>query len=296
MNVGNLSKVTSRALLQIKKYSPEILTVVGTVGVVASSVLAAKATLKLEAIVDQQNFEMQDLKEVKGMTTASGNQVDEKYYLKNKTEIYVRGTVQIVKLYGPSVTLGVASLACIVSAHGIMRRRNVALVAAYKAVESSFSKYRARVIGEFGEEKDRDFRSGISEEKVKEKSTGKTTTVAHVDPNGVSNYARFFDQLNDNWVKNAEYNMLFLKSQQNYANDLLHARGHVFLNDVYDMIGIERSSEGSVVGWVLDKDGDNYVDFNIYNFADHQKRRFVNGDEQSILLDFNVNGVIWDKI
>jgi hypothetical protein len=180
-----------------------------------------------------------------------------------------------------------------------MRKRNVALVAAYKTIEEGFSKYRKRVVDEFGEEKDMELFRGYKFEEVidEEMEEGATVKViTHVDPNGLSPYAKFFDETNVNWRKTPSYNMVFLRSQQQYANDMLHTRGHVLLNDVYDSIGIPRTTEGAVVGWILSKEGDNFIDFGIYKFESEAARRFVNGEEDSILLDFNVDGVIYDKI
>jgi hypothetical protein len=120
---------------------------------------------------------------------------------------------------------------------------------------------------------------------------GTKELIPHVDPNKWSPYARFFDEGSPEWKKNSELNRLYVQCQQNYANNLLRARGHVFLNEVYDMLGIDRSQAGSVVGWVIGTDGDNYVDFGL-------QRAFSSGliGERNILLDFNVDGVIYDKI
>lgn len=109
----------------------------------------------------------------------------------------------------------------------------------------------------------------------------------------MSPYARFFDEASANWVKDPEINHIFVQCQQNFANNLLIARGHLFLNEVYDMLGIDRSSAGQVVGWVISGDGDNFVDFGMF---EAHSARFVNGYERSILLDFNVDGVVVDKI
>ena len=84
--------------------------------------------------------------------------------------------------------------------------------------------------------------------------------------------------------------------QQTFFNDLLLSRGHLFLNEVYDQIGIDRTKAGQVVGWVVSKDGDNFVDFGLFDGSTQEKRMFVNGHENSVLLDFNVDGVIYDKI
>ena len=92
---------------------------------------------------------------------------------------------------------------------------------------------------------------------------------------------------------------MYLRHQQNYANELLRSRGYVFLNDVYDMLGIRRTKAGQIVGWVYDEKNpniDNYIDFGIYNVHYEGARDFVNGFECSILLDFNVDGPIIDLI
>lgn len=113
-----------------------------------------------------------------------------------------------------------------------------------------------------------------------------------------SMYARFFDESCSNWYKDAEYNLMFLRQKQEYATAKLKNNGYLFLNDVYDMLGLPRSKVGQMVGWIYDIDnpdhvGDNYVDFGIY---DVKSRQFVNGFENIILLDFNVDGMILDKI
>lgn len=301
MNIAAISKfrpvvgrTLSRGALITKKYSPEILTGVGVVSVVAAAVMASKATLKLEPIVDTMNAHM----EVAKNTTPSPDYTD-KDLLRDKTIIITRGVTDIVKLYGPSVTLGMAGIGCIIGAHGIMRKRNVALVAAYKTIESSYAKYRERVIEDLGVEKDREYQYGKAQATViKDEETGEEKDILVIDPNGVSGYAKFFDEFNKNWKKSSEFNLMFLRCQQNYANDLLRARGHVFLNDVYDMLGIPRTKEGQVVGWVYNEKngGDNFIDFNIYNPDNDMAREFVNGYERSILLDFNVDGPILDMI
>ena len=201
----------------------------------------------------------------------------------------------------PVVGFGVLSVTCFLSAHGIMKSRNAALVAAYKVLEFSYDEYRARVRDAYGEEFDETATRTIS-------VAGQTSTSEHDEESKelritthdalseYSVYARFFDETNSQFQQNPEYNLLFLKSQQSYMNDLLRSRGHVFLNEVYDALGIERSSAGQVVGWVLNDGGDNYIDFGIYRFESPEARAFVNGSENAILLDFNVDGIVYDKI
>lgn len=111
-----------------------------------------------------------------------------------------------------------------------------------------------------------------------------------------SMYARFFDESRPGWTRDAHVNHMFLRSQQAYANDLLKLKGHMFLNDVYEMLGIPKTKIGQVVGWVYEVDnaiGDNYIDFGILEKCNSE---FVSGDVNVALLDFNVDGMILDRI
>jgi hypothetical protein len=173
-------------------------------------------------------------------------------------------------------------------------------MAAYAALDRGFKEYRKRVQEDVGHEKDLEYRHGYEERKeIKEGEDGPVEVTHRIapTPDGMpSPYARFFDEHSPNWNRRPDWNQIFLNSQQNYMNDLLIARGHVFLNDVYDALGIERSQAGSIVGWVLDGEGDNYIDFGMYDGCSERARAFVNGQERSILLDFNVDGIIWNLI
>ncbi|MBO5319039.1 MAG: hypothetical protein J6B01_04425 [Ruminococcus sp.] len=118
-------------------------------------------------------------------------------------------------------------------------------------------------------------------------------TVKDISVNA-SNYARIFDDGCVGWCKDPEYSLMFLKMQEQYANDILRAKGHIFLNDVYDLLGIPHSKAGQIVGWVYNEEnplGDNYVDFGI-----NQNEDFVNGLSNVAMLDFNVDGNILDRI
>jgi len=291
--------ITSKAARQIlvtQKHSPTLLFGAGVVGVIATVVLASRATLYLDAAIDETNDK---LVKAWDMHEENKNYTDSQWN-RDKLTIRSRGAMQIAKLYWPAVTVGVISIGCLSGSHVILTKRNVGLTAAYAAVEKGFAEYRARVTSEFGEDKDRELRYGTEmHEVISETSKGEhiVTKVPRVGPNGSSIYAKYFDEFNKNWNREADYNRIFIQCQQDYANHLLHARGHVTLNDVYDSLGIERSTAGFVVGWVLNKDGsgDNFIDFGVYDNT-QKARDFVNGREGSILLDFNVDGVIYDKI
>ena len=307
MNMNNIvnsaTKTFHRIGFKIKKHSPEILLVTGITGVVTSAVMACKATTKVDNIVEESKNTIDLIHE--GMETGNirGVEYTEEDGKKDISIVYVRTGVKFAKLYGPSVLLGLTSIGCILASNNIIHKRNVALSAAYTAIDRSFKGYRSRVIERFGENMDRELRYNIKTQEVKEtvvdEETGKKktvkSTVSVVDPNTHSDYAKFFDEYCAGWTKDAEYNLLFLRQQQNYANELLKSRGHLFLNEVYDMLGIDRTKAGNIVGWVYDEEhpiGDNFVDFGIYVLDNEKARDFVNGRERSILLDFNVDGDI----
>lgn len=313
MNFSNAIQTAKFAIgrggLILKKYSPEILTAAGIIGTVGSTVLACKATLKVEDILDEAKKKSNLINAVHDGEIEVDAEYTDKDYSKDLLVNRTQTAVKLIKLYGPAISLGALSITAILGGQHILRKRNVAVMAAYKLCEESFNNYRSRVKDELGEDKDRQFYYGMTEETVKDKvksKDGKTKTVTKkvekAPDHLYSQYARFFDEANINWDKSPEQNMYFLKMVQNQMNDKLKARGHVFLNEVYDALGFDRSEAGQLVGWVWSNDntameaGDGYIDFGIFDGNDYAKRAFVNGDERSILLDFNIDGMIYDLI
>lgn len=305
--MNKMPRIVHKSMFQLKKYSPEILVVGGVIGTVASAVMACKATTKLDSVLEEHKTKVDRIHEVMAdedlQTDLEYTEEDAK---KDTVIIYTQTAVKVAKLYAPAVILGALSITGILASNNILRKRNVALTAAYATIDKSFKEYRGRVVERFGEAVDKELKYNIKAQKIEEKiadpETGKEKKVKQTievsDIDGYSEYARFFDDGCSGWEKDAEKNLYFLRAQQRYANDLLISRGHLFLNEVYDMLGLPRSKAGQVVGWVYNpKDnthGDNYVDFGIYNINRAKNRDFVNGYERTILLDFNVDGNIWD--
>lgn len=285
---------------KVSKYSPEILLVAGVAALGAGIFFACKQTLKLDSIIEKAE---EDKARIENADLPSYSDADKQ---KDMLLTQVKTGVAIVKNYALPAALIAGGFACVLGSYGILKKRNVALIAAYNAVDLAYRGYRKKVIEEIGEERERDLFHGAVRRKIdvieKDEATGKETKkkvearVTNPDGPGYSPYARFFDEYcQSTWKKDPEYNLMFLNAQQKYATDLLRARGHLFLNEVYDMLGIPRSREGAIVGWIMGA-GDDYVDFGIYDGMHERARDFVNGYEPSILLDFNVDGVIWDKI
>lgn len=295
----DLKNLANKSTLAVKKHSPEILVFTGIAGVITSAVMACKATRKLDPVLETHK---ENAEAVHKKYKAKPDEHAEKQEL---TKVYVKTGVEFVKLYGPSVTLGALSITGILASNNILRKRNLALAAAYTAIDTSFKQYRGRVVDRYGEQVDKELRIGAHQEKLevietdengKEKKVKKNVTV--VDNPMPSDYARYFCYGEARAAEpNNDYNAFFLKAQQNLANQMLMSNGFLFLNDVYDMLGIERSIAGQMVGWVYDKHdgdhGDNYVDFGIQEV--YRKKSDEPGDyEKVFLLDFNVDGSILD--
>ena len=302
--INKATRLLSSTQYQVKKHSPEILMVAGIAGTIVGTVLACKATTKVSEIIEEKNKNVDDVHTYLEDNTKEYTEEDSK---KDLTIIYAQTGVKLFKLYAPAIGVMALSFASIIAGHKVLKKRNIAIAAAYAAIDKGFKQYRKNVIKEFGEGVDQQMRFGLKSKEIKKKDKdGKTVkeTEYYIDPDAnpldnISEYARFFDAASSNFAKDPEYNMMFLRRQQDYANEMLKSRGHLFLNEVYDLLDIPRSKAGQVVGWVYDKNGntkgDNYVDFGLYR-NDQGTRRFVNGLEYNILLDFNVDGVIYDII
>lgn len=296
----SVNGVASKAVMKLKKHSPEILVVAGIAGTVVSAVLACKATTKVAEILDETKGTLDTIHE--GMETGAinGQEYTTEDGKKDTVVVYAQTGMKLAKLYAPAIILGTLSITSILASNNILRKRNVALGAAYAAIDKSFKEYRGRVIERFGEQVDTELKYGIKAKKFeeievdpengKEKKVKKTVMVA--DPNLQSDYAVYFDSKSRNYETNPDYNRMFLKAQQAFANDKLQTRGHLFLNEVLDDLDLPRTPAGQIVGWT--KDGpDGYVNFRIVEV----ERETEDGrHEPALLLDFNVEGNIWEKM
>ena len=307
--MNSLNRTFGRAGLKLKKYSPEILVGAGIVGTVASAVMACKATTKISTILEDAKEQVDSVHYALENPEELSQEYTEEDGKKDLAIIYTQTGLKLVKTYGPAIVVGTLSIASILTGHNMLRKRYIATAAAYTLVDKSFKEYRGRVIERFGKELDRELKYNIKAKEYEEivvnedgteNVVKKTVEVADLGPGeGYSEYAKFFDETSTCWDDDAEFNVMFLNRQQKYATDLLRSRGHLFLNEVYDMLGIDRTKAGQQVGWIYDEKnpiGDNYVDFGIYETHRERNRAFVNGFEKCILLDFNVDGNILNMI
>lgn len=312
--IKNTQDVAYRIGFHLKKHSPEIFMILGITGTVVSAVVACKASTKVSKILEKTKADIDTIHEMASNEDMK-NEYSEEDAKKDVVIVYTQTAVQFAKLYAPAVLLGAASITSILISNNILRKRYAAVGAAYMLLSDDFKKYRERVKERWGEQIDRELKYNVKAKKIdkvvtdpetgKEKKVKENTFVV-TDPSEVSGYARFFEKYthdsegnvipNENWTPNNEYNIMFIKAMEMTANDRLIARKRLFLNEVYDMLGFPRSKAGQVVGWVYNSDNpkvDHYVDFGLYadnlNYSD-----YVYGCDPAILLDFNVDGNVWE--
>ncbi len=299
-----MSRSVHKVGFKLKQHSPEILVTVGVVGTVTSVILACKATLKVNDVIDEAQETIEKIHEgvEQHKRTADGEEYTQEIANRDLAIVYGQTAWKFAKLYGPAALIGVASVGCLVGSTLILRKRNVALAATVTALDTGFREYRGRVIERFGEDLDRELRFNIKAKEIEETvvdEEGNETVVKkvvhEVDPNAHSMYSVFFDDGNIGWSKNPELNKVFLIQQQEAANYRLRTEGFLPLNEVYKMIGAPLTYYGQIAGWVYSDDpdsGDNFVSFGLFDNENEKARDFINLREKTILLDFNCIGNI----
>lgn len=293
-----VASTAGRQILTVRANSPRIMFVAGLVGVVATVVLASRATMKMDDVLREA--------EEKKERIAKAAQIDEEYAEEHRKVDSAlnrsKTALTVAKLYAPSFLVGLASVGLLTGSHIVLTNRYAGMSAAYAVLDKGFKEYRARVVEEYGPQKDAEFRYGYEEREIGvETDEGVAVkTIRVLNPTGkASIYARMFDENCDNWQRERNYNQTFLMAQERYANHLLERRGHVFLNEVYTALGMEHTPEGALVGWLKGNHpdaGDGHITFDPFAGSIQNGLDFASGLDSRILLDFNVDGEIWNKI
>jgi Family of unknown function (DUF6353) len=288
-----ISRTGGRSVLLLGKHSPTILFAAGIVGVVGTAVLASKATLKVDEIITEHE------KEIMKVTTLVHADYSDQDRKRDTAIVYARTARKLTVTYAPAVLTGVATIGLLSGSHHILTKRNVALTVAYNGMARSYQALERAMRRGLGDDK---FEELVHNDIVTPPCITDSDSSQEIAPKrrqaglGYSPYAKFFDEKSQNWEPDPSQNLMFLRCQVKFANDLLRSRGHLFLNEVYDMLGLERTKAGAVVGWVFGRgNGDNYVDFGIGDDSE-SALQFIRGFERSVWLDFNVDGVIYDQI
>lgn len=301
--MNNATRAFYKAKFALKKHSPEILIVAGVVGTVTSAVMACKATTKIDGILENHKKQVDVINgAIENPEVLNGAEYTVDDQKKDLTIVYAQTAVEFIKLYAPAVGLGVLSITAILTSNNILRKRNMAIAAAYTALDKSFKDYRGRVIERFGKELDRELRFNIKQKEVEETVTNEDgtesvvkKTIEVIEDDEISEYAVFFDATCRAFEKDPELNKMVIRRVQDWANNKLQRQGYLFWNDVLVELGLDRTRAGQIVGWIYDEEnpiGDNFVDLGIYNVNRAANRKFINGFEPVVLLDPNVDGDI----
>lgn len=292
-----IQKIGGRGLLKVRKASPELMLAGGIALGVGCVVTACIATKKVDAVIEETHEELDAIYEEYSEETGSK---DEK---KDNFKAYMHAGWKFIKLYSVPAALGGASVALILSSHGVLKNRYLGATAAYTALDEAFKDYRKRIAAIAGEDSEKRFFNGTEdglELEVLDSETGEKKKVKGVSKAAVRKKCPYEFDWNRTtaptcWSPNDDQTLFFLKAQQSYLNDLLNARGHVFLNEALDAIGLNRTPEGALTGWLKGSGGDDFVDFGIQDFYSDEYCE-QNVYSKNIHLNFNVDGIIWDKI
>ncbi len=302
----DLIRFGAKLALQAQKHAPTLLTIGGAVSVGAGAIGVGIATSRLPDVKDKHEKELRNIHETQVLLEDHPGEYTEEMALQDKRRADLRFVGGVAKLYAVPVGLLGMGIAMLCGAQGIMKKRNAAIMALYNVTQEAYDKYRRRVREKYGVEVDKDMLYGRKQETIvideRDPETGKVKKVKKevttVERDAISQYARWFDKSLATWDSNPDYRMEFLLTSQAMFNDRLQNRGYVFLNEVYEHLGIPTCPEGQIVGWVLrdvPSEADGYIDFGVYADRD-DARLFVNGDEGHILLDFNVDGPIFQLL
>lgn len=295
------SQILVKTKLGIKKHSPEILVVTGIGTGIVAAIIACKQTIKANDIVAEARKNLQNIEDVKELAANNEVEYTEEDEQTDRETIGKQITIGMVKTYALPVGLGILSITCILAGHHILKKRNVALAAAYSALSTDFMNYRKRVVDKYGKDVDFMLKNGLEKQiianQVIDPETGEVKEtkeeVLTYDGDKLSQYARIFDEVGSTqWTPSADHNRAFLLMEQNYFNERIRTRGYIFLNEVYERLGFRPTKAGSVVGWVYQNADYEGIDFGIFTAHTQKAAEFLEGTEPSIILDFNVQGDI----
>ena len=310
---GVVAKASGKVLLKCKKYSPEILLAGGIlcgIGAVVSAVCNTKKAMEDETLAElDQELDNIQKKEADGMKAAEADGVLKEakkdiivVSRKASLNVFFKILGRYFRIYWLTMTLLLLAIGLCMGSHGILNTRYLGTAAAYTALDESFKDYRRRNAEQIGEEAEKKFYNGLEDTAVStvDPETGKkkkeTVQKLAVKDRKQSPYEFDFNRFTApmDWTPNQDHNFTFIRQVQALANDKLNAQGHLFLNEVLDDLGMSRTQAGAVVGWIVNGDGDGYVDFGCHEYYTDEISDI--NEIKDIHLNFNVDGLIYDKI
>lgn len=204
--------------------SPVVLTAVGTVGVVTTSILAAKGAVKAADILREAEENRQPNVETEPM------------YNSEKL-------AKTWKCYVPAVTSGVLTCGAIIGANQIGTRRTAAMAAAYTLSEKKLNEYRDKVLEKVGPTKEEEIRAAVNQEQIR----GTYSTDLQMPGTGDQ---ICYDPMSGRFFRS---NVEAIKFAMNKVNFMINSDGHASLTDFYDALGLDQTIVSEELGWTSDE-------------------------------------------
>ena len=276
--------------------SPTALVIYGLAALGVGAYETIKASREIDKVLDECK---KDIEEVDSILQEKTNLLATVFSSESKQDIYVDTGKKIIKLYARAVIFDAIGVGLILKSHNMLRSENMDLKATVGAIAGGYSALRNRLNETLGDDTGNKVANGIQPKAVEienEDGKKKKTVVNVMNQSDISPYAKFFDETSMFFKGVPEADLEFLIAVNNDANRKLEKKGYLFLNEVYAMLGFEETAIGNYVGWINEKGSYKKVDFHIFDVTNEANRRFVNGLESVVLLDFNVDGAIIDYI
>lgn len=304
INANAAKTLAVKGYMKLRKISPELALAGGIacgIGAVVAGCLCAKHVTKA---VEDCHKDLDDIQ--KKVEEAKENNWPvplEKDIRQMNWRAYNRMVWKIARALAPAIGLEVASIALFLLSHGVLKKRYLNTAAAYAALQEAFMGYRGRVAEVIGEDAEKVLLAGGKVEKgIMVEGEDGTATKASGNNLVIKDHKKSPYEFDFNrntapltWNPNPDYTEAFLRQTQNFFNDMLQKRGHVFMNEVLDALGMSRTPAGAVCGWYRGA-GDDYIDF---GYMDSYMRDYQLDNDlcrRNIHLNFNVDGQIWDMI
>ena len=235
MNKPDLTALVKTIRLTVDKHRPEILTGMGIAGMITTTVLAVKATPKAMALMEEERLRRYKEGEDEKLTKSD--------IIKTTWRCYV-----------PAVTLGAASITCLIGANAVSAKRTAALAAAYQLSETALAEYQDKVVETIGEKKEKVIREKVAEDRVKNNpvSNNEVFITSSGDTLFLEPVSKRYFKSDIELIRRAENNL-----NKQMLQDI---SGYVSLSDFYDEIGLEHTEISDELGWNVD----NLLDISFY--------------------------------
>lgn len=258
---GTLNNLVYNSKIFLKRNGGTILTVLGCVGVTATTIVAIKSTPKALKLLN-------DAKEEKG------------------DELTALETIKIAgPVYIPTITLGSITIMCVLSANMLNNKKQASIAGAYTLLNKTYNQYRDKIKELYGDDVDRDIIDDITIEKAEEVNVYADNFVSNssLNVNTDKNYLLFYDSFSNRIFESTMEQVLIAEYSIN-RNFVL--RGVALLNEFYEFLGLSETDSGDSLAWTIE-DEVYWIDFN------HRESVLKDGRKCIIIETLFQPGVEW---